>query len=109
MSGAKRNGIFVLAITALLIGDMGCANRRMRSRQPIESNLLEEPKEQHAVVEKSDLPPGIERMCWEEPEVVLQQNGPGVDSDGKWYHPSYEAVRLAKGGHWVPCDQIRGK
>ena len=107
MLSVKRNGIVVVTIAALLIGGVGCAHRRMQSRQPIESNLLEEPKAAPVVAEKSDLPPGIERMCWEEPKVVVEQKGPGLDSEGKWYHPSYDAVRLAKSGHWVPCDQLQ--
>ena len=57
------------------------------------------------VISKPAQPPeGVVRYCWEEPKVVLEQNGPGVDSEGHYYHPSYRAVREAKMGRWVPCN-----
>ena len=49
------------------------------------------------------IPPGVVRYCWEEPIVALEQNGPGLDADGHWYHPHYTAVREVRQGRWRPC------
>ncbi len=54
-------------------------------------------------------PPGVVRYCWAEPEVAYEKLGPGVDTEGKWYHPSYSAVRQVKGGQWYPCDRGPGR
>ena len=51
-------------------------------------------------------PPGVDKMCWIEPQVNYEANGPGVDAEGKWYHPSYNAVRQVKGGRWVKCSEL---
>jgi len=51
-------------------------------------------------------PEGVARYCWEEPIAVYQEQGPGVDADGHWYHPSYTAVRKARQGRWRPCQEI---
>lgn len=51
-------------------------------------------------------PEGIVRYCWEEPIAVYQEQGPGLDPDGTWYHPSYTAVRKARQGRWRPCQEI---
>ncbi len=57
------------------------------------------------VVEASP-PPGVVRYCWEEPMVQLEKNGPGLDVEGKWYHPSYIAVREVRNGKWRPCTPV---
>jgi len=49
------------------------------------------------------IPPGVVRFCWEEPVVEFQDNGPGLDSDKRWYNPSYVAIRMVKQGRWRPC------
>ena len=51
-------------------------------------------------------PEGIVRYCWEEPIAVYQEQGPGLDPDGTWYHPSYTAVRKARQGRWRPCQEV---
>lgn len=57
-------------------------------------------------------PEGVVRYCWEEPMAQLEKNGPGLDSEGRWYHPSYVAVREVRSGRWRPCrpleDEIVG-
>lgn len=52
------------------------------------------------------LPPGAVRYCWEEPMVQLEQNGPGLDSDERYYRPAYVAVREVKQGRWRPCRNV---
>jgi hypothetical protein len=52
------------------------------------------------------VPPGVLRYCWEEPMVQFQPKGPGIDSDGIYYHPAYVAVREVKQGRWRPCRQM---
>lgn len=58
-------------------------------------------------------PAGVVRYCWEEPIVAYEPNGPGVDAEGRWYHPSYIAVREIRQGRWRPCselaDEIKGE
>ena len=49
------------------------------------------------------VPEGVVRYCWEEPIVDFESNGPGVDVEGKWYHPYYLAVREHRMGRWRPC------
>lgn len=48
-------------------------------------------------------PAGVERYCWEEPQAQRAQMGPGLDEEGRWYHPSYGALRQVRGGRWHPC------
>jgi hypothetical protein len=59
------------------------------------------------------IPPGVVRYCWEEPIVEFQENGPGLDTEKKWYVPSYVAVRMVKQGKWRPCrnvpSEVRGE
>ncbi len=61
------------------------------------------PKETQVVYETPPPPEGTEKYCWQEPKVVNEKNGPGVDEQGHWYHPPYNAVREVKMGRWVPC------
>lgn len=56
--------------------------------------------------EIAPVPLGVERFCWEEPLVQFEQNGPGLDVDGNWYHPSYVAVREVRQGRWRPCNVV---
>ncbi len=59
------------------------------------------------------IPAGVVRYCWEEPIVQLEANGPGLDVEERWYHPSYLAIREARQGKWVPCrpvpSEVKGK
>lgn len=96
-----------LACGALLLAVLfsGCAKSRpVVERQPLELDIDVAPRASVGGVVPPP-PPGVERMCWLEPQVTEEQRGPGVDSEGKWYHPSYKAVRLAQSGRWVPCDE----
>jgi hypothetical protein len=52
------------------------------------------------------IPPGVVRYCWEEPMVQIENVGPGLDADERWYQPSYAAVREVKQGRWRPCRQM---
>ena len=55
------------------------------------------------VAEAAPIPQGTVAYCWEEPLVIVQDNGPGVDSSGNWYHPYYKAIREVRSGKWRPC------
>jgi hypothetical protein len=79
----------ILSALAILV-ILGCARR---SSQPV------------VVVEQPSPPEGAKQMCWEEPKVAIEKQGPGVDEQGHWYHPSYDAVREVKMGRWVPCSK----
>ena len=52
-----------------------------------------------------ELPEGTEEVCWEEPKVIQEKNGPGVDPEGHWYHAPHTAIREVKMGRWKPCAQ----
>lgn len=56
------------------------------------------------VYETPPVPEGTEKYCWQEPKVTHEKNGPGIDEQGHFYHPSYTATREVKMGHWVPCS-----
>ena len=62
-----------------------------------------------ALEQPAPVPPGVVRYCWEEPMVQLEPNGPGVDTDNKWYHASYIAVREVKQGRWRPCRPVESE
>lgn len=65
------------------------------------------PQTSQIVVDRSaTVPSGTVRYCWEEPMVQYEPNGPGVDTDGRWYHPSYLAVRQVRQGRWRPCRPV---
>lgn len=66
-----------------------------------------EPQTQYVSIERpARIPPGVVRYCWEEPMVEFEPNGPGLDVEGKWYHPSYAAVREVRQGRWRPCREV---
>lgn len=70
----------------------------------------EEAETRYVVVQKpARIPPGVVRYCWEEPMVVLEENGPGLDADGRWYRPSYVAVREVRQGRWRPCEPVKSE
>lgn len=65
------------------------------------------PETRYVVFDKpAPIPPGVVRYCWEEPMVQLEQNGPGLDSDERYYRPAYVAVREVKQGRWRPCRNV---
>lgn len=65
------------------------------------------PETKHIVLDKAAIvPPGAVRYCWEEPMVQVYNEGPGLDSDGRWYKPAHVAVREVKQGRWRPCKQM---
>jgi len=72
-----------------------------REPQPIIETSLMEP----IVGAPAPAPEGTVRYCWEEPKVVRQKEGPGVNTEGTWYKPSHYAVREAKMARWVPCRE----
>lgn len=74
-----------------------CAAKK--AEQPIENT-------QYIEARVPNEPEGIIRYCWEEPIAVYQEQDPGLDQDGHWYHPSYTAVRKARQGRWRPCQEI---
>lgn len=65
------------------------------------------PETQYVSVEHpARVPVGVVRYCWEEPMVEFEPNGPGLDAEGKWYRPSYLAVREVRQGRWRPCRPV---
>ena len=97
--GAFRKSI-VLALVAA--GAFGCNNNRIN------------PETEYLTTEvPARVPPGVVRYCWEEPIVQLEPNGPGLDAEGRWYHPSYLAVREVRQGKWRPClavpSEVKGE
>jgi len=82
---------FLILICSTL--SVGCH----RNRAPITQTEV--------VYETPPPPEGTEKYCWQEPKVVIEKNGPGVDEQGHWYHPPYNAVREVKMGRWVPCSK----
>ena len=65
------------------------------------------PQTRFVVVDRAaPVPPGVIRYCWEEPMVDLEPNGPGLDDEARWYHPSYFAVREVREGKWRPCRAV---
>lgn len=76
---------------------VGCSSNEGRIR----------PETRYVVYDKpATVPPGVVRYCWEEPMVQLEQNGPGLDSDERYYRPAYVAVREVKQGRWRPCRNV---
>ncbi|MFN8391985.1 MAG: hypothetical protein U0136_16970 [Bdellovibrionota bacterium] len=94
-----RRAVLCLRLCATLAlalcAGTGCAKHRITP----ETQYL---SEDHA----ARVPAGVVRYCWEEPMVQLEPNGPGVDAEGYWYHPSYLAVREVRQGKWRPCRPV---
>jgi hypothetical protein len=86
--------LLLLAGLAAVVFSTGCAKLWVRNEAPVQRPIISDAAEP---------PPGVVRYCWEEPKVAYEPNGPGVDVDGKWYQPYYQAVREVKMGRWVPC------
>lgn len=71
------------------------------------NDTMIKPETRYIVYDKpAVIPPGVVRYCWEEPMVQLEQNGPGLDSDERYYRPVYVAVREVKQGRWRPCRSV---
>lgn len=81
-----------MAAVLIPLAFAGCPRPPAASEQPVVISRPAEP------------PQGVVRYCWQEPKVVYEQNGPGLDPEKKYYHPSYRAVREARMGRWVPCQ-----
>ncbi len=65
------------------------------------------PETEYLVMEPpARIPAGVVRYCWEEPMVQLEPNGPGLDAEERWYHPSYLAVQEVRMGRWRPCKPV---
>lgn len=92
--------VLKMCLSVILIGivvvSVGCSPSRKTTYQ----------NENIVLTKEAPVPPGVARYCWEEPMVKLEQNGPGLDSEGKWYHPSYTAVREVRMGKWRPCERV---
>lgn len=93
----KAEKVVKLLALSLLLGNFGCVNQQSTSRQEVLYSRPAAPN--HAVV-----PEGVVRYCWEEPMVRYEKQGPGLDTQGHWYHPAYVAVREVRMGKWRPCD-----
>ena len=89
-----RSFLVVVATLALVLG---CS----RSSEVIM------PETKHVVIDRAaPVPPGVVRYCWEEPMVQFEPNGPGLNTEGTWYEPSYIAVREVRMGRWRPCRSM---
>lgn len=65
------------------------------------------PQAEIVVISKpAEVPPGVVAMCWEEPIVKVETQAPGIDDEGKWYHPYYKKVREVRQGRWRPCSEV---
>lgn len=95
----KRDRITVvlLVFVTCLFGVVSCSNGHQEITPETRYVMLERP---------APIPPGVMRYCWEEPMVQFEPNGPGLNSEGTWYHPSYIAVRKVKQGRWRPCREM---
>jgi hypothetical protein len=87
--------IFIISLLAVLVG---CSTNERKLPELREVVFAKE----------APVPEGVVRQCWEEPLVVTEQNGPGLDAEGQWYHPSYTAVREVRQGRWRPCAPVNG-
>ena len=72
------------------------------------------PETRYISVERpAAVPPGVQRYCWEEPIVAYEPEGPGLDIEGRWYSPSYVAVKEVRQGRWRPCrpmpSEVKGE
>ena len=89
---SKRYTIFFAILAA---GAIGCSSERIT------------PETEYLAMElPARIPPGVVRYCWEESMVQLEPNGPGLDEEERWYHPSYLAVREVRQGRWRPCRPV---
>ncbi len=99
MAGMRRT-LTILSMTIMLFS-IGCSNKEL----PEPREYVEAPAPKVSVgSQPAEVPPGVVRYCWEEPMVTFEQNGPGIDQEGHWYHPSYIAVRQVRSGKWRPCE-----
>ena len=86
--------VFIFSLAAISLAGCGIFDKPAPQPAPIIS------------AEPAIPPAGVVAYCWEEPLVIFQDNGPGVDPDGNWYHPSYKAVREVRSGRWRPCSPV---
>ncbi|MCB0344390.1 MAG: hypothetical protein KDD66_04710 [Bdellovibrionales bacterium] len=99
MPGTHKS--LTIFFTAIMLFSIGCSSNEL----PEPREYVEAPPAKVSVGSKpAEVPPGVVRYCWEEPIVAFEQNGPGVDQEGNWYHPSYIAVRQVRSGKWRPCE-----
>lgn len=102
MKAYNFNKSKVFGFALLIFSLSACSNQQIQTET-----------KQLAVDLPARIPAGVVRYCWEEPIVQLEPNGPGLDAEERWYHPSYLAVREARDGKWVPCkpvpSEVKGK
>lgn len=99
MVGAQK--ISVISLLAALLAFGACSAEKLpEPREYVEQT----PTRVSVGSQPAEVPPGVVRYCWEEPIVTFEQNGPGIDQEGHWYHPSYIAVRQVRSGKWRPCQ-----
>ena len=87
------NSVLKIPFFCLLLSIPACSINKPQTPE-VKTIVLEQP---------ADIPPGVVRYCWEEPIAKFERNGPGLDSEGRWYHPSYIAAREIRMGKWRPC------
>ena len=94
----KGLGTKLLIAAVAMVGLTGCSK---------DTTGLVVPETRYVIYDKAaPVPPGAVRFCWEEPMVQFEPNGPGLDVEGRWYRPSYIAVREVKEGRWRPCKEV---
>ncbi len=97
-----ERGVVKYIAAAVSCAVIGCSPSAVSTSEP------EVVDKTQYVVAAAPVPPGVVRYCWEEPMVTKEPNGPGLNSEGTWYSPSYKAVRMVRGGKWRPCNETDG-
>lgn len=89
--------LFWIVTIFLSVSFVGCGPKKPKP----------EPLPKNVIVKEAPPPEGTEKICWQEPKVVEEKNGPGLDENKHWYNPSYTAVREVKMGRWVDCNKVK--
>lgn len=93
-SQPRRCGVALVLVTGLLLPLFtGCGTRTPKIVTQVDVTELPPGKV-----------PGVNRYCWEQPKVIREANGPGLNADGTYYQPAYTAVREVKQGRWKNCE-----
>ena len=90
---------FIMLLLSLVIGLSSCSSKEHLPVYEDRENI-----DFVYVGHNPPVPDGVQRYCWEEPVVEVQQQGPGVNSAGTSYYPSSVVARQVKKGRWRPCE-----
>lgn len=87
-----KNLVFVVSA----LGVTGCGLRQSNPTPMHETVVLQE---------VASVPEGTQEHCWEEPRVVREKVGPGLDGKGNWYQPPHDEFREVKMGRYKVCQR----